>query len=824
MSRCFYADGEDSSKEESIDKYEYIFEEYKRKCPTLNEALEEMFIGAGATEDKAKDLIKEITAQIDGFLTKEQLEEIKKKYPKTEEDEARIISSYTCELSKEEDSNYNIYRILNNNLVSQNRQQGVKKISKYLFILLKSLRNLKRFVPGLDTSLYRCINAKVNLTIDPFDKTKVPYIKGNVKTFWGFTSTSVNVLTTYNFLGKKENFKKGTIFELIGEIWGYDITLFNVCGEEEILLEPERKMLIASTLPEVNEIIRVQGHIQKTPLVLSKLLGNNLNNEDIITTPTTNSENSSRDKNNEENKNEIKEEKIDEITIKYKINEDNKNNVKIFGDLFVRNNKNNCEIICENKSYELTDIFNAENYSKSQNEQLLEIKLKGISKIIDMSHIFDDCYSLNSLPNISKLDTSSITNMSYIFSGCESLVYLPDISNWDTSSVTDISYMFNKCEKLRSLPDISKWNIKNVKDMSYMFNGCKSLTYPPEISTWDTFSVTNMSFMFNECEKLSTLVDISKWNTSSVTNMAYMFSGCNSLTNMPDISKWNTSSVNNMSYLFQNCKRLSSLPEISKWNTSNATEIEGMFSGCETLSALPDISKWNISNVTILKSLFNKCKKLASLPHISNWNTSSITDMSYIFCECESLFSFPISEWKTNSVTNMSYMFYNCKNFKSLNDIQKWNTSSVTDMSYMFYGCKNLESISSISSWDVQSVTNMEYMFYDCIKSLSSDNSLDNISKWNLSNDLNDNNMFSEGKNISSYKKKKEEERKKKEARIRKQREEEARIRRQREEEERRREREEEDRRRREREEEERRRSLSLIDRIVNGIKSFFGW
>ena len=51
---------------------------------------------------------------------------------------AQIISSYTCELSSE--SSFNIYRILNNNLVSDNRNQGVKKISKYLFILLKSLR------------------------------------------------------------------------------------------------------------------------------------------------------------------------------------------------------------------------------------------------------------------------------------------------------------------------------------------------------------------------------------------------------------------------------------------------------------------------------------------------------------------------------------------------------------------------------------------------------------------------------------------------------------------------------------------------------------
>ena len=137
-SRIFYADKEDSSKEESIDKYENIFEEYLFKCTTLTEALDQMFISSGATEDKSKELIKDIFSQINEHLTEGQLIEIKNFYPEMELETAQIISSYTCELSSE--SSFNIYRILNNNLVSDNRNQGVKKISKYLFILLKSLR------------------------------------------------------------------------------------------------------------------------------------------------------------------------------------------------------------------------------------------------------------------------------------------------------------------------------------------------------------------------------------------------------------------------------------------------------------------------------------------------------------------------------------------------------------------------------------------------------------------------------------------------------------------------------------------------------------
>ena len=277
-SRIYYAENEDSSKEESINKYEKVFEEYLSKCPTLTEALDQMFISSGATQDKSKELIKDIFSQINEHLTDKQLLEIKKTYPEIDLETSQIISSYTCEISE---SSFNIYRILNNNLVSENRNKGIKKISKYLFILLKSLRKLKRFYPP-DGELYRCISVKVNLYSDPFNDKVIPYIKGNTKTFWGFTSTSENISMTYNFLGSKKEIKSGTIFTLYGDIWGYDITLFNVFGEKEILLEPERKIHIINSYPPINEIIQVRCEIKETPLILGNIIGKDENQQKDI--------------------------------------------------------------------------------------------------------------------------------------------------------------------------------------------------------------------------------------------------------------------------------------------------------------------------------------------------------------------------------------------------------------------------------------------------------------------------------------------------------------------------------------------------------------
>ena len=63
-----------------------------------------------------------------------------------------------------------------------------------------------------------------------------------------------------------------------------------------------------------------------------------------------------------------------------------------------------------------------------------------------------------------------------MFSECYSLKSLPDISKWNTNNVANIIYMFYKCCSLISLPDISKWNTNNVANMFGMFFDCRTLT------------------------------------------------------------------------------------------------------------------------------------------------------------------------------------------------------------------------------------------------------------------------------------------------------------------------------------------------------------
>ena len=237
-----------------------------------------------------------------------------------------------------------------------------------------------------------------------------------------------------------------------------------------------------------------------------------------------------------------------DISIKYKITG---KFIKIFGDEFVKKNKNNIKIIINNKEKEyIKEKIPCPNKSKD----ILEIELEFIKKVTDLSYMFYDCSSLlevyfrasydhssdiidltymfgncSSLISVSIFYISKIKNINGMFSGCASLKSLPDINDWDTSNITNMSFLFNGCSSLLSLPDITDWNTSNVNDMSWMFNGCRSLTSSPDISKWDTSKVNNMSAMFNGCSGLKSLPDINEWDISNVDKKLWMFNGCNDL-------------------------------------------------------------------------------------------------------------------------------------------------------------------------------------------------------------------------------------------------------------------------------------------------------
>ena len=98
-----------------------------------------MFINSGASEEKTNDLINDIIYKTEEIINKNS-KEIKINYPKITNEDSKNISSYTCE---SKDNNLSPYKILNNNLVTENRKRRNKKHFKIFFSFIKITKKIR---------------------------------------------------------------------------------------------------------------------------------------------------------------------------------------------------------------------------------------------------------------------------------------------------------------------------------------------------------------------------------------------------------------------------------------------------------------------------------------------------------------------------------------------------------------------------------------------------------------------------------------------------------------------------------------------------------
>ena len=704
MSLSFYCKEEENSREESINRYKNIFANYDKNTPSLSDALIQMYnsldLGNKKINELTEDIINKCKATIDFNY-----DMIKIKYENITKEDAYIICSYTCE---SEDREYSPYRILNQNLVSNNRHKGVNNISKYLYIFLKSLRKLPRYYPE-KKALYRCLNCQVNLAT---------YNIGNKKTFWGFTSTSPDPNATYSFLKDtikdKEALKTGTVFTLSGDIWGYNIELFNCYQEEEILLEPERKFKITDVLPPLNGITSIRCKILKTDLILSdNKLDSNLISDDEI-------ENENRDNINIkeyiikfEMQAKINEEKYTKgIGILCKCNIESKKTKKIKA-LITYNHMINFDFLnkgekmilyINKKEYEINIKINRYKYTNEDLDfTIIEILDKdNIKNFIEIDNfIYSKNYTGNNIISVylnddgddfelshNKIikkdndyytcDTETMKEGIIIFKDNMKLIGIIKVKE-EKINIIPMNMIIDKINFIKCIYEIQKEDVnKNIqiinnnfyqtiineeiqKYIKIIINGeiySNILTFKFNKEGYYTIyllsynDLTSMSLMFRNCTSLKEL-DFSSFNTDQVTNMSYMFYNCSSLKEL-DLSPFKTNQVTDMSNMFYECLSLKEL-NLSSFDTSQVKNMSCMFSYCSSLTEL-NLSSFNTSQVINMSCMFNDCIALTEL-NLSSFDTSQVIDMSAMFNNCIALEKLDLSSFKTNKVKNMIGMF-----------------------------------------------------------------------------------------------------------------------------------------------------------------------
>ena len=653
MSLNFYCKEEENSREESINRYKYIFKNYEKNVPSLSEALTQMFTSADIEIKKINELTKDIMNQCKERINSD-FNVIKKKYENITKEDAYISCSYTCE--SEIDRAYSPYKLLNKNLVSNNRQNGIKNISKYLYIFLKSLRKLPRYYPD-NKVLYRCLTCQVNLSEN--NNNIIPYKIGNKKTFWGFTSTSPDPNMTYSFLKDKETIKSGTIFSLSGDVWGYNIEPFNSFHENEVLLEPERKFIISNVLPPVNGIINITCNILETNLILSE---NKL--ESNLTSYNT--------KEGEDENNSNLEDYLIKLEMETKINNENKYTQGI-GVLCNIPSKNIKVLITYNHMLNLDFLNKSEKMLLYINRKEKEINIK--------KHRYRYTNEDLDITIMEILETDNIKNF----------IEIDKFINSRNYTNTDIISVSLKKDKQLELLDgiiIGKNNENYVCDIESIKNGIIILKDNMKLigiikENNEKMKMIPMNIIINKINFIKCIYEIKKDDIAKEIEIISDKLGFEDKIQNEGILKQVKIIING---------EIESNILKYKFNKEGDYIIYLIFN----------------NDLTNMSYMFYNCSSLKEL-NLLSFNTNQVTNMSYMFYNCSSLKELNLSSFNTNQVTNMSFMFYNCSSFEQLN-LLSFDTNQVTDMSYMFYNCSSLKEL-NLSSFNTNQVTDMRMMF-----------------------------------------------------------------------------------------------------------------
>ena len=703
MSLNFYCEEEnENNKEVSLNNYKYIFSNYEKNIPSLSEALIQMYKSLNLDDYIIKELTKEIIEKCKERIDNK-FDLIKLKYTNITKEDAYIICSYTYETKIKE---FSPYKILNINLTSEDRKNGVRNISKYLYILLKTLRKIPRYYPK-DNYLYRCLTIQVNISQD--NNKNSLYFKGNKKTFWGFTSTSQDPKITYSFLNKEEKIKTGTVFTLGGDLWGYDIELFNYYHEKEILLEPERKYIVDNVLPPLNGIINITCTILKSNLVLS-------DNEEEESNITSNNENELKYDNSNLNEYIIK------FEMEARINEENKY-ISGIGILCNISSKDIKVLITYNHLINLTFLNNGEKMILYINKKEKEINIKinrykYTNEDLDITII--EILDIDNITNFIEID-KFINSRNYINEEICSIglkkekklellngkIIGKNIDNYicDIESIKEgviilkdnmkligiikeeekeikfipMNIIINKINFIRCCYNVKKEDIDKEIQIFNNSTDYGNINYEIEkeikVIVNGEIMPNTLKYKFNkEGEYMIYLI-----SDNVLINLSNMFNNCSTLEEI-DLSSFNTNQVANMSFMFNNCSSLKKL-NLSSFNTNQVTNMTCMFGSCCSLKEL-NLSSFNTKLVTNMSSMFRNCTSLEEL-NLSSFDTSQVTDLSNMFRDCSSLQELNLSSFNTNKVTNMHNMFRNCSSLRELN-LSSFNTNQVIYMQKIF--------------------------------------------------------------------------------------------------------------------------------------------
>ena len=619
------------------------------------------------------------------------------------------------------------YYSSDNNQIEVNNEEGYKTIKDLLYIKKKQSIKQSIFTTNynkIDNSIKEIINKKYNCLIcSQLIKREKPYICNNCKKIYhhkcleGFDKECKQNNQNFHCPNCKtelaiENWRTEVDFE---DIRYNDALFMDLINEQEFPLDYSEFIKKTSNLfervlnkmKEIHLLIKNENNESIEKLLNDLELNFNapsLNKISMVMFQELNLVEQYIKSNHAVNKVEKKEEKKEIKKEKKPIEYKNEINLEyfsprcyemapIFGKKFVKNNKNNIELIINGKKSELV--------SETRMMYKTDIKMIIKNKITNLSELFGDVYEnikIN-IADLKYLDTKEVKNFSSMFH-CV-LSNIDALEDWDVSKGTNFSNMFTK-SNIKDLQFLENWNVSNGLNFSSMFEKC---------------FITDLKYLKN-------------WDVSKSENLSQMFSGCD-IYDLEALKNWKVSNVKNFSYMFSDCASLNDISALENWNVSNGNNFAGLFQGCSSLKKLKGLEKWNLSNNTKFHYMFSNCYALHELNPLENWKVSSGKDFSAMFYNCSSLSNIKgLEKWNVSKGVNFSCMFYKCSKLKELTGLEKWDVSQGNNFSKMFYLCTTLKDINSLKNWDVSKGNEFKSMLFIHWNKLPD---LKAIIKWQIS-------------------------------------------------------------------------------------------
>ena len=273
----------------------------------------------------------------------------------------------------------------------------------------------------------------------------------------------------------------------------------------------------------------------------------------------------------------------------------------LFGFEFVEKNSNNIDLIINGDKTQLSAT-----YFLKEGENYITLIIK--NKLVDLSYMFCNCFSLSNMEELRYLNTENVTNFSYIFANekyikpqnsnikdFHSFLDINCLSTWNVSNGNNFESIFRDCHKLSNIKSLEKWNVSNGIIFTDMFCSCNSLSDLNPLKNWNVSKGKKFNNMFIWCDSLLDISPLKSWDVSNSETFYDMFYDCHKLSDINPLKNWNVSKCKDFSEMFYGCDKLSNIEPLKNWKVLKNAKFLGMFQRCNKLSNLNPIKKWNIS-------------------------------------------------------------------------------------------------------------------------------------------------------------------------------------------------------------------------------------